>query len=1185
MKTILYALLLTSVVVLLLNCSSEDSNPYLSADPGAVVVHRSFDDGATIPVFSTENLSLTINLKERVDSIRIHISANRLWNSADSVIPESRFHREPFQFLFSFKDTGGQTVSVTSYLKDGDSLIQQYSVKAVSPLSQESVIAMEGDTIKLSTPSVKDAAFYVWDFNDGTVIKENGPSAQLILKAPFSTKFGELYVTDFNGNRSPSVFFDLIARVPGRPAVRFATRVGDLPQTLRAEQDHLSLDLKINSQTGTAPFRFDVRIDGSPLSGSEAGQIRWNPSLQDVGARNFRILVTDSAGTSDTLIVQITVRQPDVVSVSFKSDSFHKSESASLVRVEVLLSARIDQTVVVPYAVDWTQSGAVPQDVSFSQNQLTFHPGDTLKYIEFTIVDDNLVEDNETLVLQLNAPVGFAVLGEVNKFTLHIDDNDKVGAYFTSAHSQKSETDNTATMIVALSKPLDRNIELELVLDSSRTTATSNQFNYQSPLKVTFPAGQTQATAVVNIINNDINEGTRSLVFHLVNNSSLINLVGNTTHTITVVDDDPDSRQVSFVNQSLAGSESVGSVTVKVKLSSPLQSPVTIQWDLDSSSSARLDGDFSLPQSRVLSFAPGSTEQSIVVSIIDDSSIEQNETVVLRLSAVPAGWTQGTSVFTYTIFDDDAPSVVQVGFASTVSEGEESQSSATILVRLSNSSTASITVPVSISSESTANSGHFSINTDALVFRPGETEKTVSLTVNNNDQKDGNRTVVIDLGAPSAFAELGSASRHIYTIRDNDFDLLVQSEPQGYGTVIQRVNGSEASSPFEKGTQVELVPVPAPGYRFQEWAGDLSGNADPATVHIDNDKAIVARFVLALPVIQTQPQDQNVREGESARFSVVASGNDLTYRWQKNGADIPGANGAELVLDAVSRQDSGSVYRCIISNPSGEVVSSEAKLHVRRSRPHITEEPQSSTVNDGGSAQFSLQAEGDALQYNWYKNGVEVGSNQNSLTFTASTADNGAEIYCIVSNAGGSDTSAVVHLTVIVNAPSIIDHPLNQSAIVGQTVTFSVSATGSDLHFQWQRNNQNIDGAQTNQLSFVVQAQDAGARFRCVVTNSAGSAVSDSAILSVMLPPVIDVHPQNQSGQIGETVTFSVSASGTGLSYQWQMDGQNIEGANASQLSFTVQESDFGAFRCVVSNDAGSVISQSAQLTESGVGL
>lgn len=84
--------------------------------------------------------------------------------------------------------------------------------------------------------------------------------------------------------------------------------------------------------------------------------------------------------------------------------------------------------------------------------------------------------------------------------------------------------------------------------------------------------------------------------------------------------------------------------------------------------------------------------------------------------------------------------------------------------------------------------------------------------------------------------------------------------------------------------------------------------------------------------------------------------------------------------------------------------------------------------------------------------------------------------------------------------------------------------------------------------------------------------------------PTISAQPVNQVAPVGGSVTFTVGASGTGLTYQWQRNGTDITGATAASytLSPVAQADNSVSFRVVVSNSAGSVTSDGATLTVNG---
>jgi lysyl endopeptidase len=121
-------------------------------------------------------------------------------------------------------------------------------------------------------------------------------------------------------------------------------------------------------------------------------------------------------------------------------------------------------------------------------------------------------------------------------------------------------------------------------------------------------------------------------------------------------------------------------------------------------------------------------------------------------------------------------------------------------------------------------------------------------------------------------------------------------------------------------------------------------------------------------------------------------------------------------------------------------------------------------------------------------------------------------------------------------APAITAQPQNQTRCVGQSVTFSVTATGTaPLSYQWRKGGGNISGATSSSYTIgAVGTGDAGS-FDCVVTNGCGSATSSAATLTVNTAPSITAQPQSQTRCVGQSVTFSVTATGTApLSYQWR---------------------------------------------------
>jgi N-acetylmuramoyl-L-alanine amidase len=170
-------------------------------------------------------------------------------------------------------------------------------------------------------------------------------------------------------------------------------------------------------------------------------------------------------------------------------------------------------------------------------------------------------------------------------------------------------------------------------------------------------------------------------------------------------------------------------------------------------------------------------------------------------------------------------------------------------------------------------------------------------------------------------------------------------------------------------------------------------------------------------------------------------------------------------------------------------------------------------------------------------------------------------------------------------APAITTQPASQTVSSGTTATLSVVATPNISSYQWRKNGANISGATAASLVFNnVQQTDAGT-YSVLVRNGISFVTSANATLTVTeTPPTITSQPQSQTVFLGDTVTFSATATGSQpFSYQWRKNGANISGANGSSYSKSnVQSSDAGNYSVVVSNPIGSATSSDAVLTVNG---
>ncbi len=174
-------------------------------------------------------------------------------------------------------------------------------------------------------------------------------------------------------------------------------------------------------------------------------------------------------------------------------------------------------------------------------------------------------------------------------------------------------------------------------------------------------------------------------------------------------------------------------------------------------------------------------------------------------------------------------------------------------------------------------------------------------------------------------------------------------------------------------------------------------------------------------------------------------------------------------------------------------------------------------------------------------------------------------------------------------APQITTQPQATSVDDGATASFSVTASGTTLAYQWQRNGADIAGAISASFALApATLADDGASFRVVVSNGGGSVTSNAAALTVRaVAPVNGTQPQSIAVDAGATASFSVSATGSQpLTYQWRRNGTDIAGATAAGYTTpAVAAGDDGAqFDVVVRNAGGSVTSAAATLSVRSAG-
>jgi sugar lactone lactonase YvrE len=315
------------------------------------------------------------------------------------------------------------------------------------------------------------------------------------------------------------------------------------------------------------------------------------------------------------------------------------------------------------------------------------------------------------------------------------------------------------------------------------------------------------------------------------------------------------------------------------------------------------------------------------------------------------------------------------------------------------------------------------------------------------------------------------------------------------------------------------------------------------------------------PAFTTQPLSQTLAMGSSVTFTAAATGTPPpTYQWRKDNVDIAGATGASFSIAAFTSGDVGS-YTVVATNAAGSVTSKTAALWLNMGGtilPGFVKQPADLSVLVGSVATFTVDAGQAPLSYQWRKDNVNIaGANSATFGISSATLDDAGSYTVVATSPTGFNTSdaATLAVTTVAIAPDFITPPSDQSVIPGSSVFFTVLAGGSPTPaLQWRKGGVIINGATNSSFSIGrVAAADAG-DYTVVAANSAGSATSQAATLTVL-----DGRLANATAATGHTATFSAAnASG---SIQWQVSSNggsiwrnvvndgNYSGATTSTLT------------------------------------
>ena len=620
-------------------------------------------------------------------------------------------------------------------------------------------------------------------------------------------------------------------------------------------------------------------------------------------------------GTQTTAVLSI-IDNDAVPGVLVFSQAYYSinEDSTPIVAVTVNRTGGSDGAVSATISLtDGTATG--PDDYINTSATVNFANGETSKAVTIPIVNDGVFETNETIYLTLNNPTNGATLGSQNTATLTIIDNDALPGLigFSGANSTVNE-DGTPITQVTLTRTGGSNGEVSVTLTPDGGTATA-EFDYNiTPITITFASGETSKIVTIPFINDTVYEPTETVNLTLSSPTGGATLGTITAAVLNIIDDDAVAGLLSFSNAAYNINEN-GTSAAQVTVNRTGGSDGAVSSTVTLSNGTATAGSDYVANPININFANGETSKTVSIPIINDTVLENTETINLTLTNPTGGVNLDNSqknVILNILDDDFKPTLTIIINPQQVTEGNtiqgtvfrNSDTTHPLIVALVNSDNSQIIAPNTVTIPAGANSANFNITAvdDTSIDLPGNYTIIAtaagfvgsSYTVALIDNDGVNLTLSL---AANSISENGgkvqaTVTRNIVT--NTPLQVQLSSSDTTEATVPQTViiPANQASITFEiqgiddtmlDGTQSVII-IAKPTYT----SSDISVDAGQATANlnvIDNespsltltlDKNIISETGTATASITrntptTEPLTVNLASSDITEVTVPAT--------------------------------------------------------------------------------------------------------------------------------------------------------------------------------------------------------------------------------------------------------------------------------------------------------------------------
>ncbi|QDT84056.1 Calx-beta domain-containing protein [Gimesia chilikensis] len=452
-------------------------------------------------------------------------------------------------------------------------------------------------------------------------------------------------------------------------------------------------------------------------------------NLSGLQAFGRNVVISDSQG-------EITIEDDDQAAITI--DDVTVDEDAGTATLTVSLDNPIDSTITVDYTtVD--QTAVSPDDYTTAAGTLTFNPGVQSQSITVSIIDTDLVELNESLLVNLSGlqANGRDVVITDSQGEITIQDDDQARILLNDL--TVNEDVGNAQVIVTLDQPVDTSITVNYSL-YDRSTNDSDDFIGQFTVNtITFNPGEVQKTISIPIVDSANVETTESfyLILSGLEASGRDVLIPEDTIEVTILDDDQARISINDVTVD----EDAGTAMLTVTLDQLVDGQISIDYTT-SDQTAGSPEDYQAT-SGTLIINSRDLSGTFTIPIIDSDLVEIDENFLVTLSNIQApnlnvvfDDAQGQ----ITIQDDDQASITIDDVTI-----DEDAGFAILTVSLDKEVDTAISVNYATADQTAVSSEDYQTRSGTLTFNPGQSTRTITVPLIYAGLLEPEETFVVNL--------------------------------------------------------------------------------------------------------------------------------------------------------------------------------------------------------------------------------------------------------------------------------------------------------------------------------------------------------------------------------------------------------------------------------------------------------